>query len=247
MSNTPLIFDGRTYFGGRVDTSGDDFSLEVLADRINYRDILVDTLQVRLNTALANVLTLQADKFINPVYSIEGLDFSALRYADSLAIRSDFHKWNSADSISFHLNAYQKDDTQGNIIVGFLPSRIDLEHLGWRFGSQGIPGRDRVVWNVNSGEVRIDSARDDLRGGEDRRRGILHPARFDGPAAGGSGSLDLSRTVFLRNNVPLEGNLNGLLHLSPGRMPRLQSSRKPLCASIRWPSGRAASATSTCR
>ena len=89
--NTPLIFDGRTHFGGRVDTSGDDFSLEVLADRINYRDILVDTLQVRLNTALANVLTLQADKFINPVYSIEGLDCSALRYADSLATVSYTH------------------------------------------------------------------------------------------------------------------------------------------------------------
>lgn len=211
--NTPLIFDGRTHFGGRVDTSGDDFSLEILADRINYRDILVDTLQVRLNTALANVLTLQADKFINPVYSIEGLDFSALRYADSLAIRSDFHKWNSADSISFHLNAYQKDDTQGNIIVGFLPSRIDLEHLGWRFGSQGIPGRDRVVWNVNSGEVRIDSL--EMTSGEAMiGAGGFYTPRDSMDLRLEVRSLDLSRTVFLRNNVPLEGNLNGLLHLS---------------------------------
>lgn len=97
--------------------------------------------------------------------------------------------------------------------MGFLPSRIDLEHLGWRFGSQGIPGRDRVVWNVNSGEVRIDSL--EMTSGEAMiGAGGFYTPRDSMDLRLEVRSLDLSRTVFLRNNVPLEGNLNGLLHLS---------------------------------
>lgn len=210
--NTPLVFDGQTHLGGKVDTSQDDFSFDILADRINYRNILVDTLQFRLNTANANVLSVKAQKFINPVYSIEDLDFSALRYADSLALRSDFRKWNSPDSIAFHLNAYLRDDTQGDIVLGILPSSIDLERMKWRLGSPGA-ARDRVIWNVEQGLWRIDSL--SLVSGAARMsaNGYYTP-RDSMDIRLNVHSLDLARTVRLRNNVPLQGRLNARVHLS---------------------------------
>ena len=210
--NTPLIFDGQTHLGGRVDTSQDDFSFDMLAERINYRNILVDTLQFRLNTTKANVLSVKAQKFINPVYSIEDLDFSALRYTDSLALRSDFRKWNSADSIAFHLNAYLKDNAQGDIVLGILPSSIDLERIKWQLGSPGIT-RDRVIWNVEQGLWRIDSL--SLVSGQARMsaNGYYTP-RDSMDVRLEVRSLDLARTVRLRNNVPLQGRLNAQVHLS---------------------------------
>lgn len=210
--NTPLVFDGKTHMGGTVNTSKDDFSFNLVADRINYNNILLDTLNFNLNTANANVLSIKAQKFLNPVYSIENLDLSALRYADSIAIRSDFYKWNSADSIAYHINAYQKDDEDGNVVIGFLPSNINLEHMKWRFGGHD-PSRDRIVWNVDQGSVNLDSLV--MTSGDARiSAGGFYSSKDLMDLRLSIEELDLSRSVFLRNNVPLKGTLNFTAHLS---------------------------------
>ena len=210
--NTPLIFGGSTQLHGAVNTSGADFSFNLTADRINYRDVLIDTLNFHLNTATANVLNVKAQKLLNPVYSIENLDLSAVRYADSLSIRSDFYKWNSADSVAYHLHAYQKDDEQGNIVVGVLPSEINLERIKWTFGGYS-PHRDRITWNVEKGAVQVDSL--EITSGEAVIRANGFYASQDLMDMRLSvQSLDLSRVVFLRNGIPLRGRLNGSAHLA---------------------------------
>lgn len=216
--NTPLVFDGKTHMGGTVNTSQDDFSFNLVADRINYNNILLDTLNFNLNTANANVLSIKAQKFLNPVYSIEDLDLSAQRYADSIAIRSDFYKWNSADSIAYHIKAYQKDDEDGNVVIGFLPSNINLEHMKWQFGGHD-PSRDRIVWNVDQGSVNLDSLV--MTSGEARiSAGGFYSSKDLMDLRLSIEELDLSRSIFLRNNVPLKGHLNLLAHLYKGEQDK---------------------------
>lgn len=209
--NTPLVFYGIAHMDGRVDSSKEGMVFNLLAQRINYSNILVDTLTLRLDSYDRDMLSIKAEKFINPVYSIEKLDLSAGRTDDSLAIRSDFYKWNSADSIAFHINAYQKDTPDGNVTIGFLPSTINLENISWKLGGQS-PDKNRILWDVDNGRLRIDSL--SLTSGN---ASITAAGYYSSPEVMDmrltAKSIDLSRSVLIRGKHPLQGILNGYFRL----------------------------------
>lgn len=210
--NTPLVFYGIAHMDGRVDSSKEGMVFNLLAQRINYSNILVDTLTLRLDSYDRDMLRIKAEKFINPVYSIEKLNLSADRFDDSLAIKSDFYKWNSADSIAFHINAYQRDYPDGNVMIGFLPSSINLENISWKLGGQS-PDKNRILWNVNQGSIRIDSL--SLTSGN---AAITAAGYYTSPEVMdiklSAKSIDLSRSVLIRGKHPLQGMLNGYFRLS---------------------------------
>ncbi|MDD4820629.1 MAG: translocation/assembly module TamB domain-containing protein, partial [Flavobacteriales bacterium] len=212
--NTPLIFDGTTHIDGRVVDSGEAADINILAQRVNYNNVLLDTLTMALRTDSVKMLDMKAQKLINPMYSMENFTLSVLNHGDSLSISSDFYKWNSDKKVFFRLRAYEKEEDDGTVMIGFLPSDIQLQSIRWDLGGYS-PTKNRVLWNVNTNKVEVDS----LMLTSDNAY-ILAQGYYDSAEKMDLNlhvhDIDLSRSILVRKTHPLLGVMNGDFRLYRG-------------------------------
>ena len=212
--NTPLIFDGTTHIDGHVRDSGEQADINLLAQRINYQNILLDTLTLSVNTDSVKILDIRAQKLLNPIYSMEDFSLSILNDKDRLSIVSDFYKWNSDKSVFFNIRAYEKEDGQGNVTVGFLPSDIHLQSIHWNLGSES-GNNNYIRWNVNTNSVSIDSLMLTSDNAYILAQGYYKDAQ-NMDLNLHIHDIDLSKSILVRKAHPLLGVINGDFRLYKG-------------------------------
>ena len=212
--NTPLLFDGKTQIEGSISTTPPRSVMDVVAERINYQNVLIDTLSMHLDTDSINTLTFTAQKLINPLYSMQDFKLISYRENDSLYVDADFKKWNSSTDVFFDLHSYVYEDSLHNVMFGLLPSEVHLERTTWNIGGQDRD-IDRITWNAHNNTINIDSLT--LRSGDSHIvcQGFYNTPRdmnFDISAH----DIDLARSILVRKKYPLEGVVNGTLRIFRG-------------------------------
>ena len=209
--NTPLLFDGATHITGKINTTPPHAEMDVVAQRINYKNILLDTLSMHLDTDEEKTLTFTAEKMINPLYSMQNFTLTSYRENDSLYVDADFKKWNAKNDVYFNLHSYVYEDSLKNVMFGLLPSEVHLERTTWNIGGQDRD-IDRIKWNVDNNAINIDSLT--LRSGDSHilcQGFYLSPTNMDFNIH--IHNIDMARSILVRKKYPLDGVVNGHLHI----------------------------------